>query len=150
MLVCHAAGILTATSPTSKSNSKVALTMSPSKKGFFFGSALGKANSLNESLPDSPSANSQSPLLTSMLSRVSEDKAMLSRHATADIEKPPDRVSLELRQRDSCIASILLTSRQAQMLCNASLLTLPAVSLHCWCLNQLFQLCIRHTFKHSL
>ena len=92
----HDVGILTAKSPPSKSGSKVALTMSPSKKGFFFGSPLGKANSLNDPLPDSPSANSESPLLNSMLSRVSEDKAMLSRHATADIEKPPDRVSFGL------------------------------------------------------
>ena len=70
--------------------------MSPSKKGFFFGSALGKAHSLNDPLPDSPSANSESPLLSSLgmqLSRVSEDRAMISRHSTADIEKPTERVS---------------------------------------------------------
>lgn len=92
----HAAGNLSPRSPLAKSNSKAGLTMSPSKRGFFFGSALGKADSLNESLPDSPSANSESPLLNStgmQLSRVSEDRAMISRHSTADIEKPLERVS---------------------------------------------------------
>lgn len=93
---CLAAGDMSPRLPLAKSNSKAALTMSPSRKGFFFGSALGKADSLNEPLPDSPSANSESPLLNSMgmqLSRVSEDRAMTSRHSTADIEKPPERVS---------------------------------------------------------
>ena len=58
-----------------------------------------KANS--DPIPDSPSANSESPLLNSRfsLSRVSEDRAMLSREATAsgalpDIEKPEDRVRI--------------------------------------------------------
>jgi len=73
------------------------LLSSPSKRGFFFGGTLVKANS--DPIPDSPSANSESPLLNSRfsLSRVSEDRAMLSREATAsgalpDIEKPEDRV----------------------------------------------------------
>ena len=92
----HTAGVLTPKPSPTKSGSKAALTMSPSKKGFFFGSPLGRANSLNDPVPDSPSANSESPLLSSMLSRVSEDKAMLSRHATADIEKPPERVRFSL------------------------------------------------------
>ncbi len=58
-----------------------------------------KANS--DPIPDSPSANSESPLLNSRfsLSRVSEDRAMLSREATAsgalpDIKKPEDQVRI--------------------------------------------------------
>ncbi|DBA86983.1 TPA: hypothetical protein ACH3X2_000365 [Trebouxia sp. C0005] len=85
----------TAPPPPIKGDS-VSLLSSPSKRGFFFGGTLVKANS--DPVPDSPSANSESPLLNSRfsLSRVSEDRAMLSREATAsgalpDIEKPDDR-----------------------------------------------------------
>ena len=100
MMNHFAVGHVTTHPLPSKNSSRAALTMSPSKKGFFFSSSLTKANSLADSLPDSPSANSESPLLNSMgmsLSRVSEDRAMLSRHSTGaalDIEKPPERVSL--------------------------------------------------------
>ena len=92
LLVCDTAGFVTAPPPPDRNGSRGALMMSPSKRGFF-GGTLVKSNS--DPIPESPSANSESPLLNSRisLSRVSEDRAMLSSSgAFPDIEKPQDKV----------------------------------------------------------